>query len=257
MPSKIYLIANWKMQLNLNETKELAEYLKNWQTDNLFNKSELILAPSFTALQTVSDIIKSTPISLAAQDVFYHLRGAYTGEISVTQLKELGVKYVILGHSERRQFQKEDDDDINRKIKIVLEHGLVPVVCIGETIDERRMGKTDVTIIRQLIRGFEDIELKGQNKIIIAYEPVWAISPAPPAQPEDAQHASQIVKRILLEFFTQEVVENNFIVIYGGSVDSANVLDFVDQKLIKGVLIGGASLKNNELTNIVKKIEAS
>lgn len=255
MNNKIYIIANWKMQLSRADAVNLTKKIAAWSEENFSDAIKVIVCPSFTALQAVADVIKSGTISLGAQDVFYHINGAYTGEISVSQLQELGVEHVIVGHSERRLFQKESDDDVNRKIKILLEFNLTPIVCIGETMDERRIGKTDVSIIRQLVRGFEDIKLSPSKRIIIAYEPVWAISPAPPAEPRDAFHASQVIKRILLEFFSPELVANNITVIYGGSVDAGNIVDFIDNNFIQGVLVGGASLKHESLVNLIKKIK--
>ncbi|HPA25719.1 MAG TPA: triose-phosphate isomerase [bacterium] len=251
--SKTILIANWKMQLQNKEAWEMATELKNIIQKTTKN-IEVILCPSFTALPQVAEIIKDSPIKLGAQNVFYHEKGSYTGEISPLMLKELGVTHVIVGHSERRHFIGETDADLNLKIKTCLTHNLTPIICIGETFDERRLGKTEVTIIRQLTRGLEDVKLTGDQQLIIAYEPVWAISPAPPAEPTDVKKLVAVIKMILADFFSAEVIDKNTTLIYGGSVDSNNINDFLEPNLITGALVGGASLNIEKFSAIINKI---
>ncbi|MFH1456551.1 MAG: triose-phosphate isomerase [Patescibacteria group bacterium] len=248
---KTYLIANWKMQLNKSDSVRLAvEVAKNY---NHNNNLEIILAPSFTALTDVRRKLKNSNIKLASQNVFYHEKGQYTGEISPIQLKELSVEYVIIGHSERRQYLHETDEDINKKIKIVLENGLIPIVCVGETMNERQDNKTDLVLIRQVSKALEDIKLDNE-KLIIAYEPVWVIGTGQAVGPQEAEHAVEVIKYNLLENFSEENLKNNIHIIYGGSVDAENINDFLKIDLISGALVGGASLNADKFLNIIKKI---
>lgn len=267
MNKKIYIIANWKMQLTNVEAAELAYVLKNEGTKEWKNKNtELILCPSFTALLEIGEILQrdssphggevrnDIPLKLGAQNVFYHEKGQYTGEISPVQLKELGVEYVIIGHSERRQYLNETDEDVNRKMKICLENDLIPIVCIGETFTERRERKTEVTIIRQLTKALEDITLKDKQKIILAYEPVWAISPAPAASPAEVKEIVILIEHLLRDFFDEETIKEKVTIIYGGSVDASNILDYLKISTIEGALVGGASLKAEKFLPLVQSI---
>ncbi len=281
MKNKIYLIANWKMQLLNSEAGELGLALKHestrlltpegvadgGQVKTLKQKNiELVLCPSFTALSELGKKIPgdSSPDSrrgrndiafkLGAQNVFYHEKGAYTGEISPLQLKELGVTYVIIGHSERRTYLNESDTDTNLKIKTCLAHNLTPVLCVGETFDERRFGRTELVLIRQLTRGLEDIKLKNDQKLIIAYEPVWVIGTGQAINPLDAKNAALAIKQTLLDFFTIEEIENKISIIYGGSVDQNNILDFIEPGLLDGALVGTASLTTEKFIPLIETL---
>jgi len=263
MTQKTHIIANWKMQLSNQEATDLAVALSRETKSSVQKQIEIILCPSFTALVQVSAIIRgdSSPdfrrgqndirLQLGAQNIFYHDKGAYTGEISPLQLKELKVKYAIIGHSERRQFLNENDHDVNLKIKACLLNSLTPIMCIGETFEERRLGKTAVALIRQLTRGLEDVKLENDQKLIIAYEPVWVIGRGQAVDPEEALQAAQIIKRVLLDFFTPEIIANNITIIYGGSVDAGNVKNFVVPGLLEGVLVGSASLTFEKFSKII------
>lgn len=253
--SKTILIANWKMQLQNKEAVEVASGLKNIIKENI-NNTEVILCPSFTALQGVAEIIKDSPIKLGAQNVFYQEKGSYTGEISSLMLNELGVAYAIVGHSERRQFLKETDEDVNLKLKICLKNNLIPIMCIGETFEERSSGKTEVTLIHQLTIGLEDIKLNEQEKIIIAYEPVWVIGRGQAVEPEEAKRIAQIISKVLLDFFSPEIIKNNISIIYGGSVDADNVNSFISDNLLTGVLVGGASLNIEKFSKIIEVLNS-
>lgn len=256
MSQKIYLIANWKMQLLDNEavdltTKIIPEY-KNINNKNL----ELILCPTFTALSKVGEIIKKTDLKLGAQNVWYHEKGSYTGEVSPCQLKELGVEYIIIGHSERRQNLNETNEEINRKINICLDNQITPILCVGETFDERRLGKTDLILMTQVSQALEDIELKKNQKIIIAYEPVWVIGSGQAIEPKDAEHSAQVIKQTLLDFFDKEVIEKNIFITYGGSVEENNVKEFIQPGLLEGVLVGGASLSIEKFLPLVHRLSS-
>jgi len=243
------------MQLTAKESVDLANALKHENMKALKqNDVELILCPSFTALGEVGEVIKKSDIKLGAQNVFYHEKGAYTGEVSVKQLQELGVEYTIVGHSERRQYQNETDEEINQKIKICLENDLTPILCVGEKFDERQDGKTDLVLIKQITKALQDIKLNSGQRLIIAYEPVWVIGSGQAVEPLEAKRAAEVIGRLLLEFFSQDEVENNISVIYGGSVDETNVKDFVVPGILEGVLVGGASLKAEKFISLIKAV---
>jgi triosephosphate isomerase len=264
MNKKTYIIANWKMQLTNKESVDLANSLKNEKNKN----TEIILCPSFTALSEVNNTIlrdssssrnAGTPrndihLKIGAQNVFYHEKGAYTGEISVNQLKELGVEFVIVGHSERRKNQKETDEEINLKIKICLENNLTPILCVGESFKERQIGKTDLVLIRQTTKALQDVKLNKNQKLIIAYEPVWVIGSGQAVEPKEAIHASEVILNILPEFFSKDIIENNISIIYGGSVDEKNVNDFIIPGILDGVLVGGASLSKKKFMPLINAV---
>ena len=251
---KKYLIANWKMQLNKSDSVRLAvEIVKEYKEPK--KNLEIVLAPTFIAISSVKRKLKNSIIKLSAQNVFYHEKGSYTGEVSPLHLKELGVEYVIIGHSERRQYLKETNEEINRKINIVLDNDLTPIVCVGETMEERQDNKTDLTLIKQISKAMEDIKLKENQKIIIAYEPVWVIGTGQAVDPKEAKHAVEVIKYNLREYFNEETIKNNIYIIYGGSVDENNVNEFLKIDLIQGALVGGASLNINKFISIIRKIK--
>lgn len=254
MKNKIYIIANWKMQLSNQEAVELALNLKREKFSLIEQGLELVLCPSFTALAAVYEAIGDSNIKLGAQNVFYHESGQYTGEVTSTQLKDLGVEYIIIGHSERRKYCGENDDNVNRKIKMVLEHGLTPIVCLGETLEERMEKKAEVTIIRQLTGALEDVDLSGERKIFLTYEPVWAISPAPPATPEDVNEMLQLIRQLVRDIYGDEILKEKVKFIYGGSVDAKNIKRFLEIDMVCGVLVGGASLTMEKFVPLIKKI---
>jgi len=249
---KNYIIANWKMQLldseAVNLTSEIAEKYK--ANSNL----ELILCPSFTALNKVAEKIKNSQILLGAQNVCAELKGAFTGEISPLQLKENSVKYVILGHSERRQHFNEKDAEINAKVKTCLENDLTPVVCVGETIEKRQAGQTEITLMHQVSEALKDIKLNAEQKIIIAYEPVWVIGTGQAISPQEAEQASQVIQQTLIDSLGENKI-NQAIIIYGGSVDDQNIKSFLDLELISGALIGGASLSVDKFLPLINLIK--
>lgn len=254
---KTIFIANWKMNLSVAETTNLAVSIGERFEKNDLKKAEIVLCPSFTSLFSLSDVLKkNNPLNfrLGAQDVFWEEKGAYTGEISTKMLKEVGCDYVIVGHSERRQNLGETDEMVNRKVKVALEYDIVPIVCVGETFEERQKGIRDVVVDRQTAKALEGVELFGNKKIIIAYEPVWVIGTGQAVDPEDAEHSHRMIREALLEIFSADIVEKHFQIIYGGSVDSGNIRDFLDKESIEGVLVGGASLKAEEFVKMIKEI---
>jgi len=256
MKKKIF-VANWKMNLTVAETEDLTEKLSQGLRSLANEKTEIILCPAFPALDNLSLILqKENPadLKIGAQDVFWEEKGAFTGEVSVKMLKEADCRYVIVGHSERRKNLGETDEMVNKKVKILLENDLTPIVCVGETFEERQKGIRDVRVAAETTAAMEGVELFGNKKIIIAYEPVWVIGTGQAVEPEDAEHSHRMIRETLLEIFPPDVIEKHFRIIYGGSVDGKNIRDFVDRENIDGVLVGGASLKVEEFVKMIKEI---
>ncbi len=261
------IIANWKMQLGIKETEDLAEDILSriGRLKKKVEKLDVVLCPSPSVLETVSKVFqtkhslfsrkaKLSYLSLGAQNCFWEKKGAFTGEVSPAQLKELGCNYVIIGHSERRQILGETDKIIHKKVKAVLDTGMVPVICVGETFEERQRRATDYVIINQVSRAIEGIDLRADQKLIIAYEPVWVIGSGQAVKPEDAEYVNRIIRRRMIDFYPLPIVRNNIRIIYGGSIDSVNVKQFVSQETIDGALVGGASLKSKEFVKMISKL---
>jgi triosephosphate isomerase len=251
---KKIVIANWKMNLGIKESQDLTKKILSGlkKIENLEN-IEIVISPSFVALPFIKEIIKnfSPPVYLGAQNIFWEEKGSYTGEISPLFLKELGVNFAIIGHSERRINLKEDDEMVHKKVRIALHHQIVPIICIGETFEEREENQTDLILIKQISFALEGFRLTEENKIVIAYEPVWAIGSGQAVEPQQLQHAKFIIKQRLVDLFGFDLVDKCFRIIYGGSVDSKNVKRFVEKK-IDGFLIGGSSLNAEEFLKIIE-----
>ncbi|OGL72440.1 triose-phosphate isomerase [Candidatus Uhrbacteria bacterium RIFCSPHIGHO2_12_FULL_57_11] len=245
---KRYVIANWKMQLSVAESETLA--LDELASCGEMNEGlEVVICPSFTALERVGKAVKGSLCALGAQDLFWEAKGQYTGEVSAATLKELGAKYVIVGHSERRQHLGETDLMINKKVLQAVKSGLVPIVCVGETKEERRTGKRDAVVERQVRAALQGVKLVGSQELLIAYEPVWVIGTGQAVDPEDAARSHMVIRETLRDLFPEPVAQRAHI-IYGGSVDSKNIDGFVRFPEIEGVLVGGASLKPREFLRI-------
>lgn len=211
---------------------------------------EVAIAPPFTALYAVSKKIKGNSIKLAAQNVFWENEGAYTGEISPIMLKDIGCDYVIIGHSERRHYFGENNEMVNKKILAVIKAGLVPILCVGEKLQERKGGKTFEVVKGQLLWALRGILTTDVDKLIIAYEPVWAIGTGLTATPDQAQEVHNYLRQLLVEKFGGKVAEN-IRILYGGSVKPENICGLMDKEDIDGALVGGASLKAKTFLRIV------
>ena len=211
----------------------------------------MAVAPPFTALDAVRKESEGSAIRLAAQNLFWEEKGAFTGEISPLMLKDLGCRYVIIGHSERRQFFGETDETVNKRMKTALNHGLLPIFCIGETLQEREGGKTFSVIERQLEGGLKGFGGKEIQKVVVAYEPVWAIGTGKTATPQQAEEVHLYIRQKLEKLYTREIAEEIRIQ-YGGSVTPENVKGLMSQKNIDGALVGGASLKSETFSKIVR-----
>lgn len=245
------IIANWKMQLTVAAAKQLAEALKNLLSaeTSIINK-QVVLCPDFLSLVEVAKIIKDTNILLGAQDGFYESEGAFTGEISLQHLKELGCEYVILGHSERRGLG-ETDKSVNLKVKAALAQGLVPIICVGETFEERQEGNKGTVIMHQVYEALQGVQPGPDQSIIIAYEPVWVIGSGQAISGQEAAQTAAMIRQSYVD-----VMEGGYgqalSVIYGGSVAPDNIRDFTSQANIKGALVGSSSLKSKVLVDLVK-----
>jgi len=253
---KPIIIANWKMSLGLRESVELAQEMKDKLAS--VKEKDVVLCPDFVSLADVGQVISGSQVVLGAQDIFWQEKGAYTGEIAVSTLKEIGCKYVIVGHSERRHNLNETGKMINGKIEACLKNGLVPVVCVGETIEDHQDGQTDNVVAGQLRETLEGIDLIEGEEIILAYEPAWAISSgkgAEAAQAEEIGHVFQVMRQAVLDSWPLAIANNNVRLIYGGSVDVDNVEEFANLDMLSGFLVGGASLDAGEFSQIVKLIK--
>lgn len=238
-------MANWKMQLSLKESLELAkQYTKKVNS----RKNEVVVCPDYAALPFLNPILKPFGFILGAQDCAAFTKGAYTGEVSPQNIKTLGAKYVILGHSERREHLHENSMLINGKIKAALNNNLVPVLCIGEKLTEKKAGMTKDYLLQELRHGLKGVKIKVATDLIIAYEPVWAISTNKNAKPILPQEADQIQKFIKEQ--AGKILKKPVRVLYGGSVNADNAFRFLNQENIDGLLIGGASLKLPEFVKI-------
>jgi triosephosphate isomerase len=244
-----FIAGNWKMNKTVAEAIDLVKRLKASLSG--IEGVEVAVAPPFTALFAIRNELEGSPIRLAAQNLFWEEKGAFTGEIAPLMLKEVGCHYVILGHSERRQFFGETDETVNRKVGAALGQGLKVIFCIGETLKEREEGKTFAVIERQVPGGLKDIRKEEMNSVVIAYEPVWAIGTGKTATPEQAEEVHRFIRQKLGQLYSKEIAEGVRIQ-YGGSVTPENVKGLMGQENIDGALVGGASLKSETFSKIVR-----
>ncbi len=243
------IAGNWKMNKTVREAEEFVKAVRS-ELDSI-EGVEKVICPPFTAISAVARLVEGTSIKVGAQDVFWEDRGAYTGEISPVMLKEF-CQYVIVGHSERRKYFGETDEHVNRKVKAALAHGLIPIVCVGENLEENEAGLTEEVVVRQVKGALAGLLPSEAEKVVIAYEPVWAIGTGKPATPEGAQAViGGVVRPLLAELFGKEAAEKIRIQ-YGGSVDPSNIGGFVAQPDIDGALVGGASLRPKDFVEIVR-----
>ncbi len=249
------LVANWKMNLSVKESVVLSKNLCEAYIKNKFQERlSLVLCPTFPALSGVAEVIKKKNVSLGAQDVFWKTQGPYTGEVSPRVLVEIGVEYVIIGHSERRQFLKETDAMIQQKLLASLSEGLKPILCVGETFAERQSGQKDLVIARQVSSALNGVVLTPESHLIIAYEPVWVIGSGQAVEPREASETALVIYQTMLDFFSPKALKSQVSIIYGGSVDPTNIHYFVGQGLLSGVLVGGASLEDKRFINLMNKL---
>lgn len=246
-----YVIAgNWKMNNDLKESEKLIVELKNLLQNEKPN-CDVIVCPPFTSLSEAAKLLKGTQIKLGAQNMHFEDSGAFTGEVSASMLISVGCEYVILGHSERRNIFGETDEMINKKIKKALSVGLKPIFCVGELLEERENGSTNEVVKRQILRGLKGILDDEMKKIIIAYEPVWAIGTGKTASPAQAQAVHEFIRDLIEIEYSLETA-NDVTIQYGGSVKPENAKELISQKDIDGALVGGACLKADSFVGIIK-----
>ncbi len=243
------IAGNWKLNNTISEAVELTSELKDLVEES--TDIEIVVAPPFTALDAVGKVIKDSNIALAAQDVYWEDSGAYTGEVSVPMLKDVGCKYVIVGHSERRQFFSETNDSVNLKVKAVLSHGIHPILCVGEQLEDREAGRTEAVIKEHVTGGVANLSGDELLSCVIAYEPVWAIGTGKTATPEQAQEVHKYIRNLLKAIYSNEIASQVRIQ-YGGSVKPDNAAKLMAQSDVDGALVGGASLQAESFALIVK-----
>lgn len=249
MPTRRPLLAgNWKMQGTRAEAEALLSALKTEVADA--TDREVVVAPPFTALETAARILAGSSIRLAAQNMHWEPQGAFTGEISGPMLHELGCHYVILGHSERRQYCGETDEIVARKVQAAQRDGLLPIMCVGETLEERERGETLAVITRQIRGGLHNQDAAALSAVVVAYEPIWAIGTGRTATPEQAQEVHAAMRTTLSEL-ADSATADTIRLLYGGSVKPDNVDGLMAQTDIDGALVGGASLQADSFARIV------
>lgn len=246
---KTIIAGNWKMYKTVDESIELINGLKPL-TSNLKPNVEVIICPPFTSLVVAAGLLKDSPIKLGAQNMSEHDEGAFTGEVSWKMLKSAGCEYVILGHSERRQYFGETNDLINKKAKKALAGGLKPIICVGEKLEEREQGITQQIVSAQVKGVLAGLSADDLKRVIIAYEPVWAIGTGKNATPVQAQEVHQHIRKLVAQLYTWSIAEA-LVIQYGGSVKPDNAADLLAQDDIDGALVGGACLKADSFASII------
>ncbi len=243
------IAGNWKMNNDVEESLKLAESLKKLSKD--FDKNvDVLICPVFTSLYAVKEALNGSGIKIGAQNMHFEEKGAYTGEISPIMLKNMGIEYVIIGHSERRQYFNETDETVNKKLKSALKYGIIPILCVGETLEQRESKIEKETVKNQVVKAFENIEPSDAVKIIVAYEPIWAIGTGKNATNEQANEMASFIRKCISEIYDRELSEK-VIIQYGGSVKAGNAKEILSQPDIDGALVGGASLKADEFLKII------
>ena len=249
MSRKVIVAGNWKMNKNAAEGRALVEALKNGIAG--LEAAEIVVCPPFTTIGSVVEAAAGSAIGVGAQNIHWEASGAFTGEISADMLKTSGVQYVIIGHSERRQYFGETNETVNKRLKAAIAAGLTPIVCVGELLEEREGNKTEAVLAEQIRVCFADIDAKDAEKIVVAYEPVWAIGTGKTATPEMAQEAHAFIRSELRALFGN--VADAMRIQYGGSMKASNARELVAQPDIDGGLIGGAALKADDFIALIRE----
>ena len=247
---QVYLFANWKMYLDFDESNILANALAG-EAINLSSKIKMTVFPSALSFYNVSQVLHDVGIGVGAQNVYWVEKGGYTGEISSQMYKSVGADYALIGHSERRHIFHETNHEVREKIESVLAVDLTPVLCVGETMNERNDGHTEEAIEIQIRAAFNNLSWPKNKKLIVAYEPVWAIGTGTSCDPIKAEKVHEVIKKLLAGL----VPGVEPAILYGGSVDAKNIGDYLKNPNINGVLVGGASAKLDSLLDIVRKIQ--
>jgi triosephosphate isomerase (TIM) len=248
---QVFIAGNWKMNLNHLEAIALVQKIAFSLPEKYFAKVEVAVLPPFVDIRSIQTLVDGDRLLLkyGAQDVSRYDSGAYTGETSAPMLAKLGCSYVVVGHSERREYHAETDELVNTKVKAALKHDISPILCIGEKLEVREAGTHVEHTTDQLIAGLKGLKTEQVSKVVVAYEPVWAIGTGRVATPADAQEVCGAIRAKLAEKYGQEIADS-VRVLYGGSVKSGNIGDLVKQDDIDGALVGGASLDADEFTKL-------
>lgn len=246
---KPIIAGNWKMNNNMAETEKLVTALIPMVKDV---ECDVVICVPFTSIAKAVELTKGTNIKVGAENVHWAKSGAFTGEISADMLVELGTEYVVIGHSERRQYFGETDQTVNMRMKAALQAGLKPIVCVGETLEEREGNKTEEVVVRQTVEAFKDIDENELKNIVIAYEPVWAIGTGKTATSEQANDTIKIIRNAMAKLYGDKNAEDVVRIQYGGSMNPSNVKELMAMPEIDGGLIGGASLDAAKFTQVVK-----
>ncbi len=253
MARRYFIAGNWKMNKTSSEAAALAKGVV--EAVGKVSSVDIAVCPTFTSLESVEKAIGGSNVKLGAQNMYFEASGAFTGEISASMLRELHCSYVILGHSERRQYFKECDCLINKKVKAAVASSLKPILCVGETLEEREAGKTIDVVSSQTKGGLDGLSEADALKVVVAYEPVWAIGTGKTATPEMAQEVHAEIRKVLAGMFGEAAAEK-IQILYGGSMKPENADELLKQKDIDGGLIGGAALKADSFASLVKSAEA-
>lgn len=244
--NKFLIAGNWKM----NKTAAEAEaFIAELKAKNFSNEEEVAVLVPFTDLYAVKSALEGSKIKFGAQNVHFEASGAFTGEVSVPMLSEIGVDYCVIGHSERREYFNETDETVNKKLKVLLEAGITPILCVGESLDVREKGEEQTFVGAQLVADFKDISAKDAAKIVVAYEPIWAIGTGKTASPEQAEDMCAFIRGVV-EGLYDGVVAESMLILYGGSMKPSNAKELLEKEDINGGLIGGASLKADDFAGI-------
>ena len=247
---KPFIAGNWKMFKTVPEAVDMVQKLHEASLG--LEKAQFVVVPPFTALSEVSRALQGSSVQIGAQNMHWEEQGAFTGEVAAPMLKDVGCTYVVIGHSERRQFFRETNETVNKKINAALTYGLVPIMCIGESLEERENGNTLAKIQTQIIEGLEGLDGEQVRQIILAYEPIWAIGTGLTATPDQAQKVHGFIRSSLAEKHGNDVA-SCAIILYGGSVKPENSYSLLKEKDINGALVGGASLKAESFAEISKE----
>jgi triosephosphate isomerase len=248
MGRKIFIAGNWKMNTTIEEAVELAKSVVEETKDR--GDVEVAVCPPYVSLSAVAQVIKKSGVKLGAQDVHWEANGAYTGKVSVDMLKSVGCEYVIIGHSEQRQYFGETDESVNKKVKAAIAGGLKPIICVGELLSERENGFTEKVVEKQILGAYKDLSKEEASQTVIAYEPVWAIGTGKTATPQQAEEVHLFIRKFIENLYGKELAQN-LIIQYGGSMNPKNAKELLAKENVDGGLIGGASLKPDQFKGVV------
>ena len=247
---KKFLIAgNWKMNKTSAEAKAFAEELK---AKNLPNAKDVCVLAPFTSIEALGRALDGSGIGFGAQNVHFEPNGAFTGEVSVSMLQELGIGYCVIGHSERRQYFAETDETVNKKLKVLIEAGITPILCVGESLEVREQGGEQAFVAGQVVADFAGISAADAAKIVIAYEPIWAIGTGKTATPEQAEDMCAFIRGVVGGIYDDNALASEMLILYGGSMKPSNAKELLEKPDINGGLIGGASLKADDFAAIAE-----